>query len=101
MLGSKHVPFVWAAFGSLLGTAITQSTNTTAATSDCPCGFVDNASQKVYSDSIIVYFNETDQVPSDIFAVDTFEHEYEIGWNIYYREGAVEKNAYFEEGSDW
>ncbi|KAI6788568.1 hypothetical protein KC361_g8970 [Hortaea werneckii] len=103
MLGLKHVPIAWAAFGSLLGTAVTQSTNTntTAATSDCPCGFVDNASQKVYSDSIIVYFNETDQVPSDIFAVDSFEHEYEIGWNIYYREGAVEKNAYFEEGSDW
>lgn len=76
-------------------------TNPNAPT-DCHCGFIDPETSKVYTDSVIVYFNETNtSVPSNIFSVDTFKHPYEKGWFVYYREGAIKENVYFESGSTW
>ncbi|KAK5125519.1 hypothetical protein LTR85_000630 [Meristemomyces frigidus] len=71
------------------------------ATAGCHCGYIDPSTSLVYTDSVIVYFNETNTVPKDVFSIDTFKHSSEKGWFIYYREGAVEENVKFEEGSVW
>ena len=85
----------------------TPTTNSTApiptAPSDCNCGFSDPVTGATYTDSIIVYFNETADVPQDVFSVDTFEHPYEKSWTIFYREGAraTPQNVYIQNGSVW
>lgn len=71
------------------------------APADCHCGFLDPTSALVYTDSIIVYFNETTTVPENVFSVGNFEHPYEKGWSLFYREGAIPTNVYFEQGSEW
>ena len=72
------------------------------ASATCQCGFLDPTTSSIYTDSIIVYFNETNtSIPDNIFSIDSFEHRYEKGFQVYYREGAVAQNAYFESGSVW
>lgn len=58
----------------------------------CSCGFYDPATKQVYTESIIVYFNETDTVPSD-FIVQDYQHRYEKEWNAVYRQGADPSNV--------
>lgn len=86
-------------------TGASNSTGPSNATADCSCGFVDPQTNNVYTDSIIVYFNETNTsvaaATKDIFSVDTFKHPYEKGWFLYYREGAVAENVYFDEYDGW
>ncbi|WPG99057.1 Hypothetical protein R9X50_00186200 [Acrodontium crateriforme] len=104
---------VWAV-GSLLSlnTVTIVAQNTTAATNDtitaspanstadCQCGFLDPTTNSVYTDSIIVYFNETNtSVPTNIFSIDSFQHPYERGFEITYREGASAENVFFTQGS--
>ena len=109
MYGLRWFPFVQCLFSSIfIKTALTQNatsnTNTISSTNipaDCHCGFVDPTTNNVYTDSVIVYFNETKSIPKNVFSVDTFKHEYEKGWFIYYKEGAVAENLWFEEGSLW
>ncbi|KKY24778.1 putative glycoside hydrolase family 16 [Phaeomoniella chlamydospora] len=59
----------------------------------CTCGFYDEAVDKVFTESSIVYFNETDGIPTDDFVVEEFEHRYDRGWNTMYREGASVDNV--------
>ena len=96
--------------GGLLRTTIAQNgtlfsnSNSTVlpiAPADCHCGFVDPATTNVYTESVIVYFNETNTVPTDVFSINKFEHPYEKGWKYFYREGAKEENVYFTEGDVW
>ena len=67
---------------------------------DCSCGFLDPLNGRSYTDSLIVYFNETGEL-GDAFNVSSYEHAYEKGWGKYYREGALESNVYYENGSTW
>ena len=67
---------------------------------DCHCGFLDPLNGRSYTDSLIVYFNETGEL-GDAFNVSSYEHAYEKGWGKYYREGALESNVYYENGSTW
>lgn len=67
---------------------------------DCHCGFLDPLTGRTFTDSLIVYFNETGEL-GDNFNVSSYEHPYEKGWGIYYREGALESNVYYENGSTW
>lgn len=67
---------------------------------DCHCGFLDPLTGRSYTDSLIVYFNETGGLGND-FNVSSYEHAYEKGWGKYYREGALESNVYYENGSTW
>jgi hypothetical protein len=67
---------------------------------DCHCGFLDPLNGRSYTDSLIVYFNETGEL-GDAFNVSSYEHAYEQGWGIYYREGALASNVYYENGSTW
>ncbi|RDW62355.1 hypothetical protein BP6252_11788 [Coleophoma cylindrospora] len=60
---------------------------------NCSCGFYDQNSNNFFTDSTIIYFNETGGViPSDLI-VESFEHKYDYGWNTIYRQGAAVENA--------
>ncbi|CAD0112592.1 unnamed protein product [Aureobasidium uvarum] len=59
----------------------------------CACGFYDRSTDQVFTDSIIVYFNETQTIPENIFQVQTFTNKAEKGWNSLYRQGAVAGNS--------
>ncbi|KAK3068431.1 hypothetical protein LTR53_014008, partial [Teratosphaeriaceae sp. CCFEE 6253] len=87
-------------------TTLPAASNSTAALpstapADCHCGFVDPTTSAVYTDSVIVYFNETSSIPADIFSVTAFAHPYEKGWDLFYREGAKAENVYFTAGDVW
>ncbi|OJJ45245.1 hypothetical protein ASPZODRAFT_69398 [Penicilliopsis zonata CBS 506.65] len=66
--------------------------------SSCSCGFYDATADLLFTDSTIVYFNETDSVPDDLL-VQSFAHRHEHAWNDLYRQGAVESNAVVENSS--
>jgi hypothetical protein len=46
---------------------------------NCTCGFYDSQTQELFTDSIIVYFNETSQLPIDFIAED-FAQNYAKDW---------------------
>lgn len=74
-------------------------TNTTATNNtDCSCGYYNPTTGEVFTDSIIVYFNETSDWP-DSLVVETFEHKYERNWNALYRQAASGANAQFRNSS--
>ncbi|KAJ4987804.1 glycoside hydrolase family 16 protein [Stagonosporopsis vannaccii] len=58
---------------------------------NCTCGFYDAGTQSVFTDSIIVYFNETDGLPSE-FVAEQYTNRYEKDWNAMYRQGADPAN---------
>ncbi|CAN9256946.1 unnamed protein product [Alternaria alternata] len=60
----------------------------------CACGFYDSQTQELFTDSIIVYFNETNQLPGEFIAED-FAQNYAKDWNAIYREGASPENLRF------
>ncbi|KAF2994793.1 hypothetical protein E8E13_000927 [Curvularia kusanoi] len=64
----------------------------------CTCGFVDNATGNLFTDSIIVYFNETDSLPSE-FVAEQYTNTYEKDWNAIYRQGADPANLQFGNSS--
>ena len=61
--------------------------------SDCSCGFYDAKTGNTFTDSTIVYFNETDQLSDEAFVVESFENKYNRGWNTIYRKGASVSNV--------
>ena len=60
--------------------------------SSCNCGFYDAATEQLYTESIVVYFNETDSIPSN-FVAQEFVHKKEKGWTSIYRQGANPDNV--------
>jgi hypothetical protein len=70
-----------------LGAVIVQDVNS------CSCGFYDPTADLLFTDTSIVYFNETDTIPTDQFQVESFEHKYDRGWNTLYRQGATADNV--------
>lgn len=71
----------------------------TLSISDCSCGYRDSSSGELYTDAIIVYFNETTTLPSDIFFAQDFAHTKELGWNSIYRQGALPDNVLISNAS--
>jgi hypothetical protein len=61
--------------------------------SECSCGFEDEQTASVYTDSLVVYFNETDTIDPAIFQLSDFAHKKEQGWNSVYKIGAQPDNA--------
>lgn len=55
---------------------------------DCSCGYYDASTKNLFTDSIIVYFNETASLNSAGFEGQTCKNPYEKGWNNQYRQGA-------------
>ncbi|QGA18998.1 hypothetical protein EYB26_006683 [Talaromyces marneffei] len=78
------------AFLVVLKTA--QGATITTNVEDCGCGFYDENADLYFTDSTIVYFNESSSIPSD-FVVEEFEHRYDRGWNNMYRMGAAVDNV--------
>jgi hypothetical protein len=70
------------------------------ASDSCACGFYDSSTDQVFTDSIIVYFNETQEVPENIFQVQSYTHKAEKGWNSLYRQGAVAGNSLISTSSE-
>lgn len=60
---------------------------------NCSCGFYDASTDNLFTESLIVYFNESTSLPIDGFKVDDFEHSSEKDWNSIYRQGATPSNV--------
>jgi hypothetical protein len=75
--------------GLVVGSTIVRGTTT----KDCSCGFRNVHNGQVFTDSVVVYFNETDSIPTEGFLVESYENQYEKGWNTLYRQGASPNNV--------
>jgi hypothetical protein len=60
----------------------------------CDCGFYDEAQDNLWTDSIIVYFNETAAIPEDIFERENYRNKWEQGWNSQFIQGAFTNNSW-------
>jgi hypothetical protein len=81
-------------WGIALTSAILAATTTSALeVSDCACGFYDASDDQIWTDAIIVYFNETNTLPDNDFKALDFTHHREFGYNALYRQGATPQNV--------
>jgi hypothetical protein len=60
---------------------------------ECSCGFQDERTASFYTDSIVLYFNETDNIDPAAFLAQDFSHKKEQGWNSLFKIGAKADNA--------
>jgi hypothetical protein len=67
---------------------------------DCSCGFYDSTTNHLFTDALIVYFNETSIFSYGEFTISNFTHKYEKGWNTIYREGANSTNVQLANASE-
>jgi hypothetical protein len=81
--------FPAALFFTLLGSLLPWTVEAVGADS-CLCGFRDNVGN-LFTDCIIVYFNETDSAPD--FLEEDYVHAAEKGWNSKFRQGATPQNV--------
>ncbi|MCJ1459983.1 hypothetical protein MMC28_010362 [Mycoblastus sanguinarius] len=84
------VPLLFTIFCALIFPTA-NAVNSTA--TGCPCGYFDSTAQNLFTESIIVYFNETTALPIPGFLEESFSHDYEKGWNTQFREGASVSNV--------
>ena len=68
---------------------------TSSITATCPCGYYDASASTVWTESIIVYFNETTAPTIPGFVKESYSHKYEKGWNTQFRAGADISNVLF------
>jgi hypothetical protein len=61
--------------------------------SSCTCGFRDPRSGATWTEAIITYANETDQLPANSLVAEDFQHAYEKNWNARFRAGASPANV--------
>ncbi|KAH6664461.1 hypothetical protein B0J14DRAFT_551896 [Halenospora varia] len=66
--------------------------------SDCSCGYYDSATDEVFTEAIITYFNETSVLSPD-FITEDYKNKFEKDWNAIYRQGADTTNVQFSNGS--
>ena len=59
----------------------------------CPCGYVDRTHNRLFTDAIIVYFNETQAIDPDVFINRSFEDKKEKGWFSIFRCGGNPSNV--------
>lgn len=62
-----------------------------AASADCSCGFYDETTGDLFTESLIQYFNETSDLNQ--FVLENFEHKSEKSWNSKFRQGALPDNV--------
>ncbi|KAA8574809.1 hypothetical protein EYC84_004056 [Monilinia fructicola] len=67
---------------------------TTSSNDDCKCGYYDTATGNFFTESLIVYFNETDTL-SDDFILQSYENKYEKDYNSIFRQGSNPININF------
>ncbi|KAJ8066097.1 hypothetical protein OCU04_005188 [Sclerotinia nivalis] len=61
---------------------------------DCSCGYYDIVNGNLFTESLIVYFNETDTL-SDDFILQSYENRYEKDYNSIFRQGSNPTNINF------
>ncbi|KAI9711141.1 MAG: hypothetical protein M1812_007245 [Candelaria pacifica] len=61
----------------------------------CPCGYYDDETKNLFTESIVVYFNETTALPIDGFTTESYRNDYEKGFTSLYRQGANPSNVRF------
>lgn len=66
---------------------------------NCPCGYYDPDTHNLFTESMIVYFNETTSFPIPGLVIEDYEHDYEKGWDTQFREGADPSNIGFSNSS--
>jgi hypothetical protein len=86
MLSSNIIIAATAVFSSVLPATALEVT-------DCSCGFQDERTASFYTDSIVLYFNETDSIDPAAFLAQDFSHKKEQGWNSLFKIGAKADNA--------
>jgi hypothetical protein len=69
-----------------------QLSTATTDVSSCGCGFRDPRTGAVWTDAIITYANETNELPANTLIAEDFQHSYEKNWNSRYRAGASAAN---------
>ena len=67
--------------------------------SNCSCGYLDSNTGNLFTDSIIVYFNETSAFPDHDFVAESYTNKYEQGWNSVFRQAADPANVAFANDS--
>jgi len=60
---------------------------------NCSCGFYDSNTGNIFTEALIVYFNETTSFPTEDFTIEEYKHKWEKSWNAIYREGANSSNV--------
>ncbi|KAJ9655394.1 hypothetical protein H2201_008815 [Coniosporium apollinis] len=78
---------------SLLGLYLIFRLASTLDVSGCSCGYFDPSFEQLYTESIIVYFNESQTLPDQDFSPHSYVHRSEKGWNSLYRQGASPSNV--------
>lgn len=63
------------------------------AAAGCQCGFFDTNTNALFTESMIVYFNESQNLPDKDLVAETYIHDYEKGWNTFFREAAHPENV--------
>ncbi|KAL6708733.1 hypothetical protein ACN47E_002429 [Coniothyrium glycines] len=70
-------------------------TQDSRAVQSCTCGFLDSQTNQLFTDSIIVYFNETTPELLTQFVVEEYAEKSRKNWNTIYREGGDASNLRF------
>ncbi|KAF7196599.1 hypothetical protein HII31_01969 [Pseudocercospora fuligena] len=63
--------------------------------SQCSCGFRDPQTGELYTESIIMYFNETTSVDQHVLRLMDYSHKNQKGWSTVFRQGASPSNVRF------
>ena len=61
-------------------------------TESCSCGYYDATTGATWTESIIIYFNETNGSAIPSFIQESYVHKYEKGWDTQFRTGADVSN---------
>lgn len=61
--------------------------------SHCSCGYRDSTTNLTFTESIIVYFNETKTVDPAVFKTLDYSNNNQKGWNVIFRQGASPENV--------
>ncbi|CAK1358556.1 unnamed protein product [Cercospora beticola] len=80
---------------------VSSSAQNVTSSSDCSCGFRDPRTQEVFTESIILYFNETQSVDQHVFEVRSFRNKNQRGWNTIFPQGASPVNIQFGKNATW
>ncbi len=59
----------------------------------CQCGYYDDGTKNLFTEFTISYFNETETLSAKDFLTETYVHDYEKGWNTFFREAADPSNV--------
>ena len=65
----------------------------------CDCGFYDASQGNLWTDSIVVYFNETGSIDDEIWWRENWRNTYEQGWNAQFITGSATNNSWIGNSS--